>query len=443
MRIQLSDHFEYKRILRFVAPSIFMMIFTSIYSVVDGLFVSNFVGKTSFAAINLMMPLFIILGALGFMLGTGGNAVVSHELGKGDPARANRIFSFLVYTTIVIGVAVTLLGEVFLKQTAILLGAEGAMLESCILYGRIILIGNTFFMLQNIFQAFFITGEKPKLGLLFTVLAGVTNMILDALFVGLLGFGLAGAAWATITSQFVGGCIPFFYFARKNDSLLRLGKTHFMGRVLVRSSINGSSELMSNIAASIVTILYNEQLIKYAGENGVAAFGVVMYLDFIFVAIFLGYSFGLAPVIGFHFGAADHDELKSLLRKSVILLGIAGIAMATLSLSGARLLSGIFVGYDADLYKMTLHGMIIYSFHFLLCGFNIFASSFFTALGDGLVSAIISFIRSLILQVAAILIMPLLWGLDGIWYAVLVVEVLSLAVAVWFLVKKKDKYHYA
>ena len=420
MRIQLSDHFEYKRILRFVAPSIFMMIFTSIYSVVDGLFVSNFVGKTSFAAINLMMPLFIILGALGFMLGTGGNAVVSHELGKGDPARANRIFSFLVYTTIVIGAAVTLLGEVFLKQTAILLGAEGAMLESCILYGRIILIGNTFFMLQNIFQAFFITGV-----------------------VGILGFGLAGAAWATITSQFVGGCIPFFYFARKNDSLLRLGKTHFMGRVLVRSSVNGSSELMSNIAASIVTILYNEQLIKYAGENGVAAFGVVMYLDFIFVAIFLGYSFGLAPVIGFHFGAADHDELKSLLRKSVILLGIAGLAMASLSLSGARLLSGIFVGYDADLYKMTLHGMIIYSFHFLLCGFNIFASSFFTALGDGLVSAIISFIRSLILQVAAILIMPLLWGLDGIWYAVLVVEVLSLLVAVWFLVKKKDKYHYA
>ncbi len=441
-RIQLSDHFEYSRILRFVAPSIVMMIFTSIYSVVDGLFVSNFVGKIPFAAINLMMPLFIILGALGFMLGTGGSAVVSQELGKGNKKEANRVFSFLVYTIIVVGILVSTIGLVVLKPVAILLGAKGDMLDNCLLYGRIMMIGMTFFMAQNIFQAFFVTAEKPSLGLLFTVLAGVTNMILDALFVGLLHFGLAGAAWATVTSQFVGGIIPVFYFARKNDSLLRLGKTSFMGKVLVRTSINGSSELMSNIAASVVTILYNAQLMKYAGEDGIAAYGVIMYVAFIFVAVFIGYSFGLAPVFGFHYGAENSEELQSLLKKSFVLILAAGILMTVSSLLGASGLAGIFVGYDKALYAMTRRGIIIYSFHFLICGFNIFASSFFTALGNGPVSAAISFMRSMVFQVITILLMPMLWGLDGIWFAVIVVEVLSLLVTTYFLYTQRDRYHY-
>lgn len=442
-RIQLSDHFTYGRLLRFTLPSIVMMIFTSIYSVVDGLFVSNFVGKTPFAAINLIMPILIVLGALGFMIGTGGSAIVAKTLGERDTERANRYFSMLVYVTVVGGVLLTALGEFLLRPMCVLLGAKGEMLENCVLYGRIVLLALTAFMLQNVFQSFLITAEKARLGLIITVLSGVTNMVLDYVFIALLHWGLAGAALATALSQMVGGFTPFVYFLRENDSLLRLTKTRFDGRILLKTCTNGSSELMSNISASVVTMLYNFQLMRLAGEDGIAAYGVVMYVNFIFAAIFVGYSIGTAPVIGYQYGAQNHAELKNLFCRSLVLMTLSGAGMALLAEALAQPLTQIFVGYDAGLYAMTLRGFRLYSVSFLITGINIFGSSFFTALNNGVVSAAISFLRTLVFQVVVVLVLPAIFGLDGIWFAITAAELLALAVTILFFVLKRKEYHYA
>lgn len=442
MRIKLSDHFNRRKLIRFTLPSMVMMIFTSIYSVIDGLFVSNFVGKTPFAAINLIMPLLIIVGALGFMIGTGGTAIVSKTLGEGKKELANRYFSMLVYVTAGDGILFAIVGEIFLPTASVLLGAEGEMLENCILYGRILLASMPFFMLQNVFQSFFVTAEKPHLGLAVTVAAGVTNIVLDALFVAVFQFGLAGAAWATAISQTIGGLFPIIYFVRKNDSLLRLTKTSFSGKILLHTCTNGSSELMSNISASIVTMLYNFQLMRVAGEDGIAAYGAIMYVSFIFCAIFIGYSVGIAPVIGYHFGAGNSSDLKNLLKNSLILIGIGGFLMTALSFALSAPISKIFVGYDQALYQLTVRGFQIYAFSFLLCGINIFGSAFFTALNNGLLSAVISFLRTLLFQLVCVLILPVFLGVDGIWLAITAAELAALVVTVSLLVANRKKYRY-
>lgn len=442
MAIQLSDHFTYRRLLRFVWPPITMMIFTSIYGVVDGFFISNYVGKIPFAAVNLIMPFLMILGALGFMLGAGGSALVSKMLGEGKKEKANQIFSMLVLVGIITGVILAVIGIMFLKPIAIFLGAEGEIIHYCVIYGRIILIALPAFMLQNMFQSFLVTAERPELGLVMTVLAGVTNIVLDALFMGAFAWGTVGAAWATAISQFVGGVAPFFFFLKPKRSLLRLTKPVFDGKALLKTCTNGSSELVTNISMSVVSMLYNFQLLKYAGENGVAAYGVIMYVNFIFVAIFIGYAIGTAPIIGFHYGAKNESELKSIFKKSMNLNFIAGIVLAVVGLFLSRALAELFVGYDSELCEMTVKGFRIYTISFLFCGFNIFGSSLFTALGNGLVSAVISFLRTLLFQVAAILIMPLIWGLDGIWYSVAVAEVVALVLTMTFVVKLRGKYHY-
>ena len=442
MNIQLSDHFTYKKLFRFTLPSIVMMIFTSIYGVVDGYFVSNFVGKTPFAAVNFIMPFLMILGALGFMFGTGGSALISKTMGEGRQEKAKRLFSLLVYLSLFCGIVITVLGLLFLRPVASLLGAEGEMLENCVSYGRIILIALPAFMLQMEFQSFFITAEKPQLGLAVTVAAGVTNMVLDGLFVGVFRWGLAGAAAATAISQVVGGFIPLIYFLRPNSSSLRLTKTTFDGKAVIRTCTNGSSELMSNVSMSLVGMLYNAQLIKYAGEDGVAAYGVLMYVSMIFIAAFLGYSIGTAPVIGFHYGAENHTELKSLLKRSLVIIGSFSLGMVVLSEVLAYPLSKIFVGYDKGLLELTLRGFVIYSFCFLFAGVSIFGSSFFTALNNGLISALISFLRTLVFQVATVVILPLFWKIDGIWLSIVVAELLSFVVTVLFLIAKRKKYHY-
>ncbi len=442
MRIQLSDHFTYSKLLRFTLPSMIMMVFTSIYGVVDGVFVSNFVGKTPFAALNLIYPYLMILGAEGFMIGTGGSAVVSMTLGRGDKALANRYFSLMVYAAAIGGAVVSLLAMLALPWVAARLGAEGQMLEDCILYGRIILAFNPCFMLQNVFQSFFVTAEKPKLGLYATVGAGLTNMVLDALLVGVFPLGLAGAALATGISQAVGALVPIFYFARKNDSILRLGSTGFYGAVLLKACGNGSSELLSNICSSMVSMLYNLQLMRLAGEDGVAAYGVIMYVSFIFAAISIGYAVGSAPVVGFHYGAENSGELKSLLGKSVRLTAGAGIAMAVLAAVLSAPLSKIFVSYDQELLQMTIRGFRVYAFSFLFVSFNIFASSFFTALGNGGVSALISALRTLVFQCVGVLILPILLELDGVWLAVVAAEAAACAVSVLALVLNRKVYRY-
>lgn len=442
MRIQLSEHFTYGKLLRFTFPSIIMMIFTSIYSVVDGIFVSNFAGKTPFAAINLIMPLLIVTGAPGFMVGTGGSAIVAKTMGQGKPELAKRYFSFLVCAAAVGGAAVGWLGAVFARPIASALGAKGEILEYCVVYARIILAANPFFILQNVFQSFFVTAEKPKLGLYITVGAGLTNIVLDALLVGVLHWGVAGAAIATILSQAVGGLTPIVYFLRKNDSLLRLIRPRFDGGVLWRTCTNGSSELMTNISISLVNMLYNVQLIRFAGEDGVAAYGVIMYVNFIFIGVFVGYSIGSAPIVGYHFGAQNHDELKSLFSKSLVLLGGASLVLTVLAELLAGLLAGIFVSYDLALLEMTRRGFRIYSVAFLMMGFNIFASAFFTALNDGLVSAFLSFLRTLVFQIAAVLILPIFLELDGVWWSIAAAEGVALVVSGICFWKFSGKYHY-
>ena len=443
MKIQLSEHFTYKKLLRFVLPSIVMMIFTSIYGVVDGLFVSNYVGKTAFAAVNLIMPFLMAISALGFMIGTGGSAIVAKTLGEGKKEQANEYFSMLVYLTLIGGIVLSALGILFSPLIARGLGADGALLTNCVLYARITLLSMPAFMLQNVFQSFFVTAEKPKLGLGVIVIAGVTNMVLDFLLVGVFQIGLTGAAFATVTSECIGGLFPILYFARRNSSLLKLGRTHFNGKIFLCACGNGSSELMTNLSSSIVNSLYNIQLMNLAGENGVAAFGTIMYVNFIFIAIFLGYSIGSAPLVSYHYGAGNHDELKNLFQKSLRLIGIWGLMLFILAQLIARPLAAIFVGYDADLFSMTQNGFRIYCIVYLINGFNIYGSSFFTALNNGLISAAISFLRTLVFQLAAVLLLPLLLDINGIWSAVAVAELLTLGLTVTFFVRNRKKYHYA
>lgn len=442
MRIQLSDHFTYKKLLRFVLPSIIMMVFTSIYGVVDGLCVSNFVGKTPFAAINLIMPFVMIFGGIGFMFGTGGSALVAKTLGEKQPEKANRYFTMMVWVTLIVGIIISIIGVVFMRPISVLLGADEAMLEDRVIYGRIIIAFNTAFMLQNLFQSFLIAAEKPRLGLVATLAAGCTNMILDVLFVGVFRFGVAGAAIATGISQCVGGIIPLIYFIRPNDSLLHLTRARLEWRPILAASANGSSELVSNITASIAGMLYNFQLLEYAGQDGVAAYGVLMYVEFIFVAIFVGYSIGSAPIISYHYGAENHTELQNMLHKSILLMLGGGILMLVAAQALAGPLAHMFVGYDKTLFDMTVHGFRIFSLFVLFAGFNIFASSFFTALNNGGVSAAISFLRTFVFKFSAVLLMPLLFKLDGIWWATVVAEVLAFILSAAFILGKRQKYHY-
>lgn len=442
MNIQLSDHFTYRRLIWFVIPSVAMMILTSIYGVVDGLFVSNFVGKTAFAAVNLVIPFTLVLGAFGFMLGTGGTALVAKTLGEGRQEEANRIFSMLIYFALGLGVLLTIFGIAVLKRIVIKMGADDAMLRHCMIYGRIVLLGIPFYMLQNMFQNFLIAAEKPQLGLIVTIAAGVTNMVLDALFIAVLGWGVAGAAVATALGQCVGGLIPFVYFARKNSSKLSLVKTRLMGGALFHACTNGSSELVSNISMSSVGMLYNAQLMKVAGENGVAAYGVILYVNFIFIAIYLGYAYGSAPIVAFNYGAGKKAELQNVLKKSLKLLLGTGIVLLSIGVLFAGVLSGLFVGYDAQLYAMTVRGLRFYAVSFLLSGFNIFGSSFFTALNNGMVSAAISFLRTVVFEVAAVLILPLFFGLDGIWCAITVAELASILITIGAFSALRRRYQY-
>ena len=440
--IQLSDHFNYRRLLRFTFPSIIMMVFTSIYGVVDGFFVSNFAGKTAFASVNFIMPVLMILGCVGFMFGTGGSALISKTMGEGNEKKANEIFSMLVFVSVLLGIVLAVIGNLTLRPIAVLLGAEEQMLAGCVTYGRIILLALPFFILQYEFQCLFATAAKPNLGLGITVASGVTNMVLDALFVGVFRWGLVGAAAATALSQFVGGVLPLVYFGRKNTSLLRLTKFRFDGSALLKTCTNGISELMGNISMSLVSMLYNAQLMKYAGENGVAGYGVLMYVAMIFQAIFIGYAVGTAPVVGYHHGARNHDELKGLLKRSAVLIGSFSVLMCIAGETLGSPLSHLFVGYDETLLAITIHAFAIFSVSFLFSGFTIFGSSFFTALNDGFTSALISFLRTLVFQMAAVIIFPIFWGLDGIWWSIVAAEVMAIVVTLCLLIAKRKKYHY-
>lgn len=442
MNIQLSDHFTYKKIFRFVLPSIGMMVFTSIYGVVDGFFISNYAGKTAFASINLVMPFIMIVAGIGFMIGTGGTALVSKYLGQKEEKRANECFTMMVIVVILSGIIVSLLGIIFMRRIAYFLGATEDMIHDCVVYGRIVIAFNMPFMLQNVFQSFMIAAEKPKLGLKITVLSGVTNMILDFLFVGVFKWGVAGAAYATGASQCVGGIVPLIYFMKENDSRLRLVKTKLELEPILQAAGNGSSELMSNISSSLIGAVYNYQLMKYLGENGVSAYGVLMYVQFIFVAIYVGYAIGCAPIVSYHYGAENHAEVKNMLHKSITVMSILGVVLALSAFSLSGILANIFVGYDAELLALTVHAFKLFSLSFLFAGLNIYTSSFFTALNNGVISAAISFIRTLVFQLAFVLLLPMILGTDGIWASSIAAEICAFIVSLVFLILERNEYQY-
>ena len=444
MTIQLSEHFTYKKIFRFALPSIVMMVFTSIYGVVDGTFVSNFVGKTPFAAVNLVWPFLMILGAFGFMIGTGGSALVAKTLGEDKKEDANRYFTMLITLVIILGLLLTILGLIVIRPLSSALGASGQMLEDCVTYGRTLVIFNTAFMLQSVFQSLFITAEKPRLGLIMTVAAGLTNMVLDALFIAVFKWGLVGAALASGLSQCIGGILPLIYFlSSKNDTPLKFVKTKMEGKVLLKACANGASELMTTVSSSLVSMLYNFQLMRLAGQNGIAAYGAVMYVEFAFIAVFIGYSIGTAPIVSYHYGSENHNEVKNMLQKSFKIMSILGITMMVLAQILASPLAKVFVGYDKQLFDMTVHGFRLFSFYFILAGINIYASSFFTALNNGMISAIISFSRTLGFETLAVIILPIFLQLDGVWLAITVAEICAFVISISFLIAKKEKYHYA
>ena len=442
MAIKLYEHFGYKKLFRFTIPSIIMMVFTSVYGVVDGLFVSNLAGDTEFAALNFIMPYLMVLGAPGFMLGTGGCALISKIFGEGDKKRANKLFSMVVYIAILLGIVLAVVGVFTVRPVAIAMGATGDMVDDCAIYGAIICIALPAYMVQLLFQSIFVAAEKPQLGLYMSIITGVMNMILDALLIAGFGWGLEGAAIATGASQFVGGVVPIIYFSRKNSSIFKLSAPYFELRALGKMLTNGSSELMSQVSMSLVGILYNIQLMAYAGEDGVSAYGVMMYVNFVFISIFIGYSVGIAPVFSYNLGSQNHEELKSLRRKSTLIIMTFSLCMLSLGQLLAPVFAKMFVGYDADLYALTLHGFRIFCFSFMFAGMAIFGSSFFTALNDGVTSAIISFLRTLVFQISAVILLPLIWQTDGIWASIIVAELMAFTVTVIFMIVKKKKFNY-
>ncbi|MCI8482086.1 MAG: MATE family efflux transporter [Clostridia bacterium] len=442
MNIQLSEHFTYKKLIKFTMPTIIMMIFTSIYGIVDGIFVSNYVGSDAFAAINLIIPGLMILGTIGFMIGTGGSALVSKTIGEGNLKRANEYFSMLVYLLLIVGGIFTILGVFLVRPISELLGATGGMLEDCVTYGVTLMIFLIPFSLQNCFQSFLIVAEKPSFGLIISVVSGVINMVLDFLLIKVFHMGIIGAALATGISQLVGSIIPIIYFSMPKDGLLRLTKAKFEIKAILQSCINGSSEMLTNLSMSLVNILYNFQLMKYIGSNGVVAYGIIMYVGFIFSGTYLGYSIGTAPIIGYHYGAQNTQELKSLLKKSLKLIIITSMVMTVCAEILSKLLASIFVSYDIELLNMTTRAIQLFSLSYLISGINIFASSFFTALNNGVISASISFLRTLLFQIIMIFLLPKLFGVDGIWVAVVFAEVLALIVSSIFLKANGKRYGY-
>ena len=443
MRIQLSDHFTYKKLLRFVLPSIVMAVFTSLYSIVDGFFVSNYAGKTAFAAINLAFPVMIIVGTFGFMIGTGGNAVVAFVLGQGKKETANRYFSMFVWMTLAIGVFLAAMVAIFIPQMSRFLGADGEMLRYCIIYGRILAVAAPFFLLQSVFQSFFVTAEKPHLSLIISTAAGCLNIVLDFLLVGVFHYGLVGAAWATTISQILAGGLPLIYFLRPNNSLLHLGRPCFYGRVFLKGCTNGIGDFLTEVSFSVVTMIYNFKLLALAGENGVAAYGVIGYMAYIFTAIFYGYALGSASLISYHYGAGNSDELKNLHRKSLAINIVSGVAMLALSLALTVPLGKLFVGYDRGLYEMTVRGARIFALGYLFCGINVYAASLYTALNNGLVAAVVALLRGFVFQVAAIFVLSALFGLAGIWTAFFATECVALVISIWCFLHFKGRYHYA
>lgn len=447
METHLNEHFTYKKIFKITIFPIIMMVFTSLYSIVDGIFISNFANESSFAAVNLVMPFIMIVGGIGFMMGTGGMALVGKLLGEGNKNKANQTFSLVVYSTIVIGLIVSAISFFLIEPIVKAMGninntTSEEMVKEAILYGRILISCQVFFMLQNLFQSFFLVAEKSKMGFIVTLVSGITNAILDALFIGLFRLGVVGAACATISGYLVASIFSILYFKLNKNLVINLGKTKFNAKIILRSAYNGLSEFVNSISMNVAAIIYNIQLLRLLGENGVSAYGIIMYVSFVFVAVFVGYSIGVSPVISYNYGSGNSSELKNVFKKSIIIMIITGAFMVLFSELTAKPFSHIFSNNNQELLELSTLAIRIYSTSYIFTGFSIFASSFFTALNNGTVSALISLFRTLIFQVAFVLLLPLIFGDNGIWLARPFTEVASLTLSITFIILNRKRYHY-
>lgn len=441
MTQDMNRHFSLSALLKFTFPTICMMIFTSLYTVVDGFFVSNYVGKTALAAVNLVWPIIMILATIGLMTGTGGSALVAKTRGEGDDARANRYFSMLIFFTIAVALVLGAIGQAIMVPAIQLFGAEGDLLTSSITYGRWVMAALPFFALQFAFQVLFSTAGKPNYGFYVIVAAGLTNVILDWLFICVCGWGVSGAAIATGLGQVVGGLVPLIYFVRRNNSsFLRLTWAKPEWKPIGKACLNGSSELVSNIAMSLVSMLYNYQLMAYIGEDGVAAYSVIGYTAMIFSSILMGYALGSSPLMSFQYGARNQIEMRSILLKSLGLVGVGSVIMFLAAQWLAAPLSAIFVSYDSELLEFTVQAYKLYALAFLIMGIPIYLSALFTSLNNGVVSAIIAFMRTLVFECGAVILLPMIWGIDGIWLSVSVGELAASILAIGFLVALRKKY---
>lgn len=439
--INLKEHFDSRKIIKFTLPTIIMTLFTSIYGIVDGIFVSNIINSNAFASINLIMPFTLILGSIGFMFGTGGSALVSKILGENESKKAKEYFSVLIYSLIIIGVIISIISFIFMKPIATFLGAKDELLEMSMLYGKILMFSLPFLFLQNCFQSFMIVAERPKIGLVISLISGISNMILDYIFIYLFKFGIIGAGGATAISQFIGGIIPLVYFGRKNTTTLKLVKTKLLIKPIINTCYNGLSEMVSNISYSIVNILFNLQIMKYIGVNGIVAYGIINYVSFIFISVYLGFSTGAIPIISYHYGAKNKDEIKNLLKIGVRILFVVSIILTLIAEIFSKIFASIFVAYDTELLKLSTTAFRLFSVSYLISWFNLYVSSFFTALNDGRTSAVISFSRAFVGQIIMILVLPILFGINGLWLAATFSEIISLFISLIFLIKYKDKYN--
>ena len=442
-KIQLSDHFTYKKLIRYSIPMIGVLILTSIYGVVDGLFISNVEGDIAFSAVNLILPGVMMFSSIGFMMGSGGAAIVSKTLGEGKKEKASQYFSMIVYFLIIIGIVCAILGCILTKQISSLLGASEKMEKYCIEYGRVLFLFLPFMMLQYMFQSFFAVAEKPNVGLLITLCAGITNAIGDYLLIVVFRLGITGAAVASGASMVVGSVPAIIYFAFKKDLKFKLVPTKFDWKALGHTMSNGSSEMVTNISMSFVNMLYNAQLMKYYGENGVSAYGVIMYVGFIFSGCYMGVSQAVAPVVGYNYGASNEEELKNVFKKSLIILAVMAIFLTGSAEALSKPLAYVLFSHNEELLKLTTYAIRLYAIGYTISWINIFGSAFFTGLNNGLVSAIISFGRMLVFQLATIFILPLIFDSTGLWLAMPVSEVFSLIVTVTFFITMRKKYNYA
>ena len=446
--IHLSDHFTYKKILRFTIYPILMMLITSIYWIVDGFFISNYVGPSAFAGVNLIFPVVMIVACIGFMFGSGGAALVSKKLGEGDSDGANKTFSLITYVTLGTGLILSLIFFFLVRPIAMgfasinQVEASEAMIDSAEVYGRIMVGGVFLYIMQGYFHSFFSVNEKSSLGFLFTLISGLTNMLLDYLLIGVFRAGVVGAACASLSGMFISAVGPFLYFRFGKNNLIKLGKPRWNLNEITQSIANGSSEFVSNVSGSIVTIVFNVQLLKYIGEVGVSAYGIIGYVCFVFFAIFIGYSIGIAPVIGYNYGAKNPVELTNVLRKSFVIISVSGVAMTLLSAGLADPITRIFSAGVGELHTLGVRAMRIFSICYLMAGFSMFGSSFFTALNNGLISALISFCRTLVFQLGSVFVLPLIVGVDGIWFSIIVAEFLSMVMTIIFISARRRKYGY-